>query len=907
MISRRKCASIVLVSALLCLALSCATSYRPPCPRDFSYALSHATEFKLDNGMNILVVEKEDVPVVTFMQCYRAGAVNDPEGLSGMSHFLEHMMFKGTKDYAKGEIDLLSMRAGGSNNAFTTKEYTGFHFSLPADTWELAPTIEASRMTALSLDPKEFEAERGVVMNERKGDLDSPDIFIGEKLDEVMYAEHPHHRPIIGYEEDLAKNSREAMMEFYRRNYVPANATVVIAGDVDADEAGRVMNTIFGEIPAGSPQSQKFEPEPPQTGERRENCDVGFTIPRVVIGYHSAELGSRGDFALDLLSNILSNGRSSRLQCKLIQEKQLVCDVGTYNSAGIYASSFGIEAELLPGTEMAEVDDLVKNGPSDAEMRKARNQISAGFCIGKQSTESIADSLAYYRTVGQPDYIEKYLSRIAAVTAEDVRWAVQTYLRPENRSVVWSVPAEEDGKSENGWLGRRPLDRAARAFPAAAARRFKSGDTQRGGHGVTLPPVRRFELDNGMVVLVVERHFLPIVRIRAYVNADRSFEPEGKSGLAALTGMMLSEGTQKRKSEALLEEIESLGAIFGTSATGVAIEALSKDFGQAADIVADVLRNSAFDEAALEKSRKLLTGQILSNKEDPDTTAYDMFRAEICAGHPYAFPHTGTMESIGNITRGDVEGFHGRFFHPNNTILVVAGDVTSDEALAVVHGKFRDWPRAAVDFPKVPELSRQTAPKTRKLNMDCEQTYIYVGHLGITRGDPDFCALQVMDSILGYGSGFTDRISKRLRDEEGLAYIVGGSATFGADVQPGMLMLYGSPDTGIADSAGRTIRGLVEEARRIRDFPVTDGELADAKAYLTGSYVFRFETLAGLAEYMIDCERFGLRADYAQRRIEMINGITKDDVQRVAKKHIDPDNLTTVVVGPAEAKEEPAK
>lgn len=414
--------------------------------------------------------------------------------------------------------------------------------------------------------------------------------------------------------------------------------------------------------------------------------------------------------------------------------------------------------------------------------------------------------------------------------------------------------------------------------------------------------VERVQLPNGLVVLLSENHSIPAVSINAVVLAGSRFEADEKAGLASITGGLLDEGTTTKTSQQIAETIEASGGQLSTfgdyQSSGAVATVLSKDLGLGLDVTSDLLLNATFPENRVRLHIDRRLAQIKSRLDLPRTKASDLFNEIVFAGSPSHRPPIGYEETVRTLTRADVESFYHRYYVPDNTVLAVAGDIDKRETMNRIDATFGRWERTRqFEPPPVRRPHRQTFPIEKFVNASKEQVNIVVGHVGAERRNPDYYGLLVMDTILGSSPGFTSRIPRILRDEQGLAYTTFANITSSAGLDPGRFIAY----IGTApENLGRAIAGLRSEIARIVEAPVTAEELDIAQSYLTGSFVFRFQKNSQIAEFMIEAEVYGLGFDFPEKYPDLIRAVTIEDITRVARKHIDPVNLTTVVVGPVD-------
>jgi len=411
---------------------------------------------RLDNGLLVLTREIHASPTVATMLWYRVGSRHEEPGGTGRSHFLEHMLFKGTRRYGKGEIDLLTMKSGGSNNAFTSYDFTAYYFNFASDRWQTALEIEADRMTNTVFEPAEFEAERKVVIEELKAGLDQPWGALMQELNRRAFERHPYRNPVIGWLEDLEAATVEDMEQYYRQHYCPSNATLVLVGDFETDAALRKVKAEFDRIPPGEPPALRSSRELPQERERRFELAWRSSVPRIAIGYHAPPIGHPDSYALQVLAAILADGKASRLYQRLVERDRATTFVTAEYGEAYDETLFYIRAEsrggVTPGAIEAAIHDEVQRiaaGGVDAhELDRARHQIEAHFVFSMERALDQAMLLGQIQTLSTLDYIDEYLPRIAGVDSGHVKHVCKRYLAPSNRTVGWLFEGPPAGVAE---------------------------------------------------------------------------------------------------------------------------------------------------------------------------------------------------------------------------------------------------------------------------------------------------------------------------------------------------------------------------------------------------------------------------------------------------------------------------
>jgi zinc protease len=436
-----------LLSAVLLIALVAAAPAVPA--RAQAPAVLDAT---LENGLRVLLLEDHRSPIVTFQTWYRVGSRNEERGRTGIAHFLEHMMFKGTPTHPRGEFARLVEQNGGQDNAFTSQDVTSYYVNVTADKIDLVLDLEADRMVNLILDTKEIESERQVVIEERRTRTeDDPNGFLGEEVGALAFRAHPYGQPIVGWMEDLRRITPEEIRAFYKTYYVPNNALIVAVGAFKAPALLEKIKATFGKIPRGAEPPKVTAVEPVQNGERRVIVRKEAQLPIVYLAYHVPNQKSDDAAALEMLSTILSSGRASRLYRSLIYERQLALDAGgDYSWFAIDPNLFWFWATPMPGQTpetlekelLAEMAKLEKEPVTDLELQRARNQIEAAFVFQEDSVHRRASLLARFELLGGYAQKDRYLERIRAVTAADVQRVARTYFREQSKNVGVLLPRQ---------------------------------------------------------------------------------------------------------------------------------------------------------------------------------------------------------------------------------------------------------------------------------------------------------------------------------------------------------------------------------------------------------------------------------------------------------------------------------
>ena len=882
------------------------------------------TETHLANGLTILSKEVHAAPVAYFSVYYKVGSRNEISGQTGLSHILEHMMFKGTKDLPPGAIDHLFLTNGGQINASTGEDRTEYHELISSDRLELAVRIEADRMENSQFDPTELSHEMTVVRSELEGDNNSPgyDLYTNTFLPTAFTA-HPYHWPTIGWRTDVeaVAKRRDVIYSYYKHHYMPNNAVVVMVGDFDTAKAVSLVQKYFGGYPAGQLEQHHITQEPPQRGERRVVLKRPGTTGQVLIGYHVPETGTPDHYVFDVLTQILSSGRSGRLYQSLVEK-----GIAQYADAGNQdkrdpslmtlegSPSQGVENSAVETALEAEVTKLQTTPVSQDEITRAIQQFEASFVYHHDSVSEQADQLGEYAAIGLPHYLDTYLDKIRQVKPADVQRVAQKYLNADNRTVAYFEPQPlppgaappPPPVTDNFGAAKPVTDPRQKALLAALDKKYNQATKTTST--VHQPKPTRVVLPNGLVVIVQENHANKTVALSGLVRAGSVFDPEGKYGVAGLTAEMLGRGTETKSALQLALALESVGAGLsvgsGVEAASLAGGSQSKDFGLLLSTLADELRHPSFPADQLERLRALTLSGLEDARQDTGGTGGAGTQAEIAftqaiypKGHPYWSPSLDQSEAAAKaITREDLLKFYQTYYRPDTMVLVIVGDVKAAEVAKQVQAAFGDWakpstPTPTITIPDVPAPTKAPAPIVLPL-ADAPQTSILFGYNGgLTQTSPDYYAAQIMSYILG-GDTFGSRLGKAIRDQNGLAYSVDSFIQAQHGSGPFEVFMGANPK-----NATKAISLMRQIMAQMRQYGVTPEEIRSAKQYITGAYPLRLETNAGIAGVLLRSEDYGLGLDFPQRRNALYNAVTPAQVNAAIKKYLRPDQGVLVIAG----------
>jgi zinc protease len=869
-------------------------------------------KYKLKNGLEVILSEDHTLPLVSVNIWYHVGPANEKAGRTGFAHLFEHMMFEGSQHVgSKAHIAYLEGAGATDINGTTNFDRTNYYETIPSNQLELALWLESDRMGYLlsTLEIAKLANQRDVVRNERRQSLENAPYGLAEEgLGHLMLPKsHPYYAQVIGSHADVEAAKLEDVREFFQQYYTPNNATMAIVGDFDKNTIKGLVEKYFGSIPAGPAVPKIDVTTPPITSERRATVTDQVELPRVYMGWITPPVFAAGDAECNFYSQILGGGKSSRLYKSLVYEKQIAQDVTTSMEETKLGSLFELIVTAKPGIKPEDLEKaidevrakLALEGPTLAEVERARNLTETALVRGLQRTNGIANRLNYYNQfLGTPDYFAKDIARFDAVKPPDVQRVAQTIFKKDARAVVYAIPgkkviedvaktSEEENKKQAADAGPSKVTMPDETWRANAP---KPGAAPK----FTLPVPEQAKLANGLTILLVERHNLPLVSATLYTMSGSELNPLDEPGLSSFVADMLSEGTTNRSALKFAEDADQIGASIaagaGYSSGTVSLSSLSWNAGAAMDLAADAALHPAFAEKEVERIRSQRLTAVLQENDEPFALAQRTASRLVFPNSPYGFSAIGTEVSNKAITRADLAGFWQKAYVPSNSVLAIAGDLTLAQAREVATKYFGTWSGSAsasvsLPTPSVPARSIAIVDKP-----GAPQTFLLAAGLGAKRSTPDYVPLEVMNTALG--GLFSSRINMNLREEHGYTY--GAQSFFNYRRFVGPFLAGGAIRTDVTAPATQE---LFKELTRIREAELTADELQKAKDSFSKSLVGLFETTGDIAATIGGQFVFGLPLDYYRDLPAQIDKVTAGDALRVAKQYINPNAIVVVEVG----------
>jgi len=907
-------------SSLLFLiaSLACAASAQKAKPANESKVPLPQIKYekiKLKNGLDVILYEDHRLPLVAVNLWYHVGPANERPGLTGFAHLFEHMMFQGSQHVGpKAHFRYLEGAGASDINGTTEPDRTNYFETLPSNQLELALWLESDRMGYLleTLDREKLANQRDVVRNERRQGVENePYGLVEEQLYHQLFPKnHPYYADVIGSHEDIEAARLNDVRQFFRQYYTPNNASLAITGDIDPAKTKALVEKYFGTIPAGPPVPKITAVTPPITSERRSVVSDQVELPRVYMGWITPPIYKPGDAEADLLAQLLGGGKSSRLYKTLVYEKQIAQDVQVDNQSQLLGSIFEIQATAKPGVkpedlERAIHDELAKlrsEGPTQAELERARNVIETRVIQALERLGGfggVADRLnRYNHYLNDPGYLAKDIARYNNATVADLKRVANAALLPNASVVVYGLPGKKviddpPRTKEEQEKEAKQTSTVASTMPDEPWRRTapQPGPLSQ----MSLPVPSTIKLSNGLTVLLVEEHKLPVVSAHLVVLTGSDANPVKKPGLASFTAAMLTEGTNRRSALEIADDAAQIGASIGSISTtdfsSASIRLLKQNVEPGLDLLSDIGLNPKFDPAEIERIRKQRQTDILQIKDQPVRLAFGALLKQVYGpDHPYGYREIGTAESNAAITGEDMLNFWKRGYVPGNSALVLAGDLTGEEARSLAEKYFGSW-KGGASRHAPPPVETKTSKMIYIVDKPAApQTYVVAGGLAVPRSSPDYVPIEVMNKALG--GLFSSRINMNLREEHGYTY--GAFSLFFYRRGPGIFGAGGAIRT---DATAPAVGEILKELERIHTAPLTADELKLAKDAFSLSLAGLFETSERTAGTIGTLFTYELPLDYYGQLPEKINAVNSADVQRVATEYIHPDSSIVIAVG----------
>jgi zinc protease len=836
---------------------------------------SSAQKWVLPNGLTIIVQEDHSAPVASVQAWCATGSIYEDAHLgAGLSHILEHMLFKGTKTRSTNEIAQKIQDVGGYVNAYTSFDRTVFLTDVPKDGVATALDVLADAMMNSTLPPEEYRKEQEVIRREFAMGMDDPDRMAGQLLFATAYQRHPYRFPVIGEIEIYNQLTQEQVMQYYKTRYVPNNLTFIVVGDVEAEKVRQQLTELFKPYPEKSLKPVFIPAEPPQLGKREVHQEFPTELTHLELAWHIPEVTNPDVPALDLLSTILGDGRSSRLYRRVREEAGLAFGISAFSYTPGDPGLFGIDATVDPKKREAAqqlvlriVDETKQAGVTAEELTKAK-KITLSHHLGALTTMrgQASDTGSNWLLTRNLNFNRDYLDAVQKVTLEDIKRVAAHYLTNDNLTVVSLNP------------------KGSLVAKAEGAKSASAGEIQ------------KFELSNGLRVLVREDPRLPLVAMGAVFRGGLLAETPQTNGITRLMAKVLLKGTKTRTAEQIANEIEAVGGSIssdaGNNSFNVSVDVTKPDVKLGVELLSDVLLNATMPEKAIAREKEVQMAAIQQEEEQLTSVARNIMRQALFPQHPYALRGNGSVESVQHLTQNDLLAFRDRYVVAKNGVIFVFGDVNAAEVKQLFEkalGGMKPGELALTDAHPAAPLSGIENVENRK---DKAQGVIMVGFRGASLSSPDRYALELMDEA---SSDLGSRFFVRIREQMGLAYYVGASQMEG--LVPGLFAFYLGTDPQKIEPVKTA---LLDEIHKLASGGLTSEELARAKKKLIGQQEIANQSNDAFGYHCALDELYGLGFDFYKRLEHDVDAVTLDDIKRVAAKYFRDQPYVLATVRPPE-------
>ncbi len=881
-------------------------------------------KYELDNGLNVILHQDKSDPVVSVAIQYGVGSNREKKGRTGFAHLFEHMLFQQSENVPEDQFFKTIQDAGGTLNGGTWQDGTVYYEVVPKNALETVMWLESDRMGYLenTITASAFANQQEVVQNEKRQRVDNnPYGHTSWVIDKNLFPDgHPYSWQVIGELEDLQNATVEDVKEFYDKFYGPNNATLVIAGDFDEAAARDMVEKYFGEIK----KRQEVAPLQVQNvtlaeTKRLYHEDNFATAPQLNMVWPTVEQYTDDAYALDVLGQILSDGKKAPLYKVLVKEKELTSNVYAYNGSDQIAGKFTIQVTANSGIDLDSVESGIKegfalfekDGVTENDIERIKAGLETDFYNGISSVLGKSFQLASYDVfTGDPGFITKDIENIKAVTKEDVVRVYDDYIKGKPFIMTSFVPKGEmeliAENSEKANVVEEEITENVKTEVAETKQEIEKtpsnfdrstppemGETPK----LSIPESWTASLDDKMEVYGIEQHELPLVNFSLVIDGGHLLDPEGKNGVANLMTDILMEGTANKTPEELEEAIDLLGASIFMYTTDESIvirgNTLKRNFDETMALVEEMLMQPRWDKDELKRIKLSTINSIKRDASNPNVIADRVYNKVLYGEeHPLAQPTKGTLESVQSITMKDLKDFYSKNFSPSVSNYHIVGDVTQEEALAALDGLEENWKSRTVNIPSFEVKNEREKASLYFVDVpNAKQSVINIGYIALPRTDKDFFPAEVMNYKLG--GSFSGNVNLILREEKGYTY--GARSGFSGSKIPGTFTASSSVRTNTTGESVEIFKNQIEKYKE----GISAEDLEFTKNALIKSNARRFETQGSLLGMLQERSAYDLDPNYIEKEEQTIGQMTLKEHKALANKYLDASKMAYLVVGDA--------
>ncbi|MBL7071305.1 MAG: insulinase family protein [Candidatus Omnitrophica bacterium] len=822
--------------------------------------------------MTVIIHQMNKTPIVSIDIAVKTGsAVEGIYAGSGISHFLEHMMFK-NKAEQKGQSYAEKIKAlGGNMNAFTSHDFTVYYATVPPE--KAAPALEILKnlISNSHFDALELKKEKSVVLDEARKNKDQPGRMASELSWRTAFQEHPYKYPVLGHDGLLERIGKQEMEDYYSKRYSTHRMVLAISGDVNKDELFREVLEKFGPMKRNLIPDLPNVEEPLQISPRERVEYMDISLAHVSLAFRGVSIGDPALYPLDVLALALGAGEDSILTKELRNKKKLVHHISSSNitlrSAGLFYIHFAADEEKVVDAISAvleELDNIKKRGIPDSDLKKIRNISRANLINGLETVEGRTRDMSISEALtGDHAFSESYIENLALVTSEDIRSAAGDHLIDQHLNIVRILPEIKEEKI------------APDSTPRPSSRELSKHD-----------------MTNGIRIIICEDHSTPNCSMSAVFLGGVRAENSSNNGVSHLMSSLLLDGTKERSEEEIKSEIESLGggihSFSANNSFGIKINLLSGDWKKGIEILSDAVINPVFQQEKMEKERSLILAAIKERDDGIISSGMMRFKENFYKEHPYRMHPLGKAETVNSLDRRDVLGFYNSLCVPANMVIAVCGDIRAAEVTDEVKKHFADFKRDEPVLPDPPTNISKRDKNKFSYEMKREQSMIIIGFPSVKLSDNDRYAFEIVDSVM---SGYNGRMYNNVREKLGMGYIVGSSYQPGLEV--GCFAFYALSSRKNIDTIKEA---MLKEIKDLKENPLPEEELEAAKRFLINQSVSGLQTNSSIDFATSLDELYGLGYKNFELYDEKINNVTVSQIKRAVNQYFDTKNSIIVTV-----------
>lgn len=879
-------------------------------------------KYVLDNGLTLIIHEDHSDPLVHVDVTYHVGSAREELNKSGFAHFFEHMMFQGSENVADEEHFKIVTESGGTLNGTTNRDRTNYFETVPSNQLETMLWLEADRMGFFldAVTQEKFEVQRATVKNEKGQNYDNAPYGRWREVNAgALYPfGHPYSWLTIGRLEDLDRVDVNDLKKFFLRWYGPNNATLTVGGDVEPKDVIAKVEKYFGVIPSG-PEVNPLELEAPTLESDRyvSYVDSNIRFPALLFTFPTVPRFHEDEAALDCLAEILGTGKSSYFYKKFVLTRKAI-QASTFHPTSEHSGEFSLFALPFPGGTLADFETQIReilvefeeNGVTDDDITKFKANQEQSMINGLASVAGKVSQLASYETFySNPNGIKFDLDRYMSITKEDVMRVYNKYIKGKSAVIQSVVPNEETAlaREDNYEIPREGNNTFPTTNYEGLSYTRPTGDafdrSQRPPLGanpaIKVPDFWKETYANGIKVIGTESNEIPIVALQLTINGGHkmdAYEPT-KSGLASLTASMMNEATKNYTSEQIQEELRKIGSsinIFGgRSSTTMTISSLKKNLARTLEIAEEILKNPAFNQEDFDRLKNQQMEGIKASQKNPASIAAQVFnRLMYGDNHIYSVSTSGIEETVENITLEDVTNFYNKYYSPNVSELVVVGDISKKEIDSYL-GFLKSWESKETQLPDLPDAKPSDDTKIYMVDKEnAPQSQIRIGY--VTDLEYDVTGDYYKSTLMNFplGGAFNSRINLNLREDKGWTY--GARSFFAGGDEPSAFSATAGVKGAATDSA---VVEFMKEIKGYRENGITDAELKFMRSAIGQRDARSYETPGQKANFLRRINHYNLDKNFVKEQNKIIATITKEEINGLAKKYLQDENLYILVVG----------